>query len=62
MMKYILFGAICLAFALLWLFSESRRKKAEAQLTDVGQQLAQIQEQSGSQADQLAGMEACCDD
>lgn len=62
MMKYILFGAICLVFALLWLSSESRRKKAEAQLADVRQQLAQIQEQSGSQADQLAGMEARCDD
>ena len=62
MMKYILFGAICLVFALLWLSSESRRKKAEAQLADVRQQLAQIQKQSGSQADQLAGMEACCDD
>ena len=31
MMKYILFGAICLLFALMWLSSESRRKKAEAQ-------------------------------
>ena len=62
MMKYILFGAICLVFALLWLYSESRRKNAEVQLDDVRQQLAQIQEQSGSQANQLAGMEARCDD
>ena len=62
MIKYILFGAICLVFALLWLYSESRRKSVETQLADVRQQLAQIQEQSGSQADQLAGMEARCDD
>ena len=62
MIKYILFGAICLVFALLWLSSESRRKNAETQLADVRQQLAQIQEQSGNQADQLAGMEARCDD
>ena len=61
-MKYILFGAICLVFALLWLYSESRRKNAEAQMADVRQKLAQIQEQSGNQADQLAGMEARCDD